>query len=138
MDLGSIIDLMGLKEESIPIDFSSLELYKKEFPLILILGYYIGISGLLLLFDQSVRLVDKKVKDQLKPSEYEIIFKNKKLIVDRTHKKVSLLLGGLMFYKKQLTSYNFEDFDGRDVYFNLINSKEPAVRYLREFDLMNQ
>lgn len=137
-DIGNVYDVLSMDEASSPVDFVTINIYSKSVPAVVVLGYLVGIRSILKVLNTKYRVLDnKKSKDILK-DEYKIVFKDMVLVLSRKDKISSLLISGLLEYEKELKKYNFNDFDHKDVYFNLLLSKGLGSVYTKEIDILDK
>jgi hypothetical protein len=66
---------------------------------------------------------------KLKPTDLTIKFKDYYLVFNRYPLQQSLIVAGLTFFKTD--TFNLEDFNNKDVYYNLLMSKNTSINYLK-------
>lgn len=128
----NIYNLLDLDESEAPIDYSEVTVFSKSIPVVIALSFLTNLESVLKLFDTGYRIVNYDEKITLRSDEYSINFKDKNIIVDRNNKLVSMILGGLAAFKKDLRKYNLSDMNSPDTIFLLLQSKGITVPYLKE------
>lgn len=136
--LGNIFQVLQLTQASAPVDFTEVRVFSKTVPVGIILGYNIGFRNLLKLLGVKYRIVEGRKNKGLLDSEYAITFADESYVFPRNDKVSSMILGGFLEYEKQLKHFSTDEFDGKDVYLNLLNSKGLTSIYIREMDLTDQ
>lgn len=136
--IGNIYDVLGLPEQKAPTDFTTVRIFSKTVPVVIVLGYLIGISKLLKSLEVNYRVVENKSLMQLQKHEYAITFKDEIYIFSRKDRVSSLIISGLLEFEKELKNYTFDQLDHKDVYFVLLKSKGLGSIYVREIDLLDK
>lgn len=136
--VGTIFSIAGINHNNAPIEFSAVKIYSKSVPIALVLGYYLGIDSLLTLLDVTYTEYPAGKRIELKPNEYTLVFGDKKIVLSRYDTKASMVLGGFKEYDKILKNYNYDEFNKKDVYLNLLASSKLTARYLDEITLIDQ
>lgn len=136
--IGDIYSVLELPIQNAPLDFTEVKVWSKAVPVGVILGYTIGFTNLLRLLDVKYRVVEGKRPGELEPHEYVIGFKDRKYILDRRNTTATLILAGFTDFDKQLKQYDVTEFNRKDVYLNLLESKGLSSMYIREIDLTQQ
>ncbi len=135
--LGDFYNISGIAEASSPIEFTSVKIFSKELPLVLVLGYYLGLEHLLSILGVKYRQPNKdKSLTKLLPNEYAVVFKDTTLIFNKRDMPSSLIVGGLTAYKDNISKYRLEQFSQPHVYFNLLAEKGFSGIYIKEMDLL--
>ena len=137
-ELGDIFDILQLDAIKAPVDFSEVNIFSKSVPVAFFLGYNIGFKNLLKLTQAKYRIVEGRQNKNMAPHEYAIQFKDYSYIFSRKDKVASLILAGFNEFDKQLKQYEVDDFNTKDIYLNLLESKGLSAIYIREMDLMQQ
>ena len=136
--LGNIYSVCGLNEREAPVDFSEVTLFKKAVPVGVMFGYYLGFKNLLTLLGEEGRWVPKNTKGLVAlPGDYVIKFADGSYIFNNANKVNALILGGFTEVIKTTRMYNAEEFDKKDVYFNILQSLGMSAMYVREMDNLN-
>jgi hypothetical protein len=137
-DLCTIEELLKVDLEKTPIDHAELKILGKDVPVGIILGYELGLSGLLKLLKVEPRRVHVGTRVNLDSFEFPIVFEDETLVFSREDKNASLILAGFNEYHKSIRNYSVYEFDKPGVYLNVLESDGASARYLREIDLMYQ
>ena len=135
---GNIFNILKLNEQKAPVDFAELRIFSKTIPIGVVLGYYLGFSAVLKLLNIPYRIVENRRNKDLKQDEYAISFQDESYIFSRKYKTASLVLGGFLDFDKETRHYPVSAFDKKDVYFNLLSSKNLTSIYIRELNLTQQ
>lgn len=135
--LGDIYAILQLNAKAAPLDFSEVKIFSKAIPVGILLGYYLGFTGVLELLKVSYTVVDSKPR-VLEVQQYAITFADKTYIFSKEDKIASLILGGYVHFAKQIRRIEASEFEHKDVYFNLFREKGLTTIYIREADLLNQ
>lgn len=136
--MGDIYQALGLHAQDAPVDFSEVKVFSKAVPVGAVLAYYIGFSKLVKVLKAKYRKVEPRKQLMLEAHEYAIRFKDGAYVFSRNNGAASLILSGLNEFEKDLKRYPVEDFDQKDIYLNLLESKGLSSLYIRELGLMNQ
>lgn len=134
--IGDVFTVFELDPSKAPIDFTELAIYSKSVPLGVVLSYYIGFSNLVKLLSPRVRIIPSNTRSNLANDEWEIKFKDKKVIFTRKDRLSTMLLAGFLDFDKSTKLYFLEAFDSKNVYLNLLDSKSITQRYIKELDLL--
>lgn len=135
-DLGTIYQVLQLEERSAPLDFSETRVFSKYVPVGVVLGYYLGLRGLIALLNAPYRTVPNRKNKNLQPDEYALVFKDQSLIFKRGNRTAELILAGFNDFEKVIRVYDVAEFDNPDVYLNLLLSKKMGAIYIRELDML--
>lgn len=136
--IGDIYNVLELPAQDAPVDFTEVKIFKKAIPVGLILGYVLGFRNLLKFLKAEYSVVEGRRAPPLQAHQFAISFRDTKYIFNRNQKSASLILAGFNDFEKQLRQYNVEEFDNKNVYLNLLESKGIGSIYIREIDLMQQ
>lgn len=136
--LGTIESILHLDLQSAPVDFTVLKVLSRTIPVGVVLGYELGLDGLMKLLNVTPRRVNAGSRLNLLPNEYTLVFSDETLIFSRDDKIASMLLAGFNEYHKGIRQYSVYEFDRRAVYMNIMDTNGSSVRFLREIDLMYQ
>lgn len=136
--IGSIYNVLRLDQSKSPIDFAEVRIFSKTIPIVLVISYYIGFKKLLKLLNVKYRIVEARKNKNLEDHEYAISFKDISYVFSKKDLKATVILSGLLTYEKQIKQYDFKEFDKKNVYYNMIESKGLSALYIREMDLTNK
>lgn len=130
--LTELMDLTGVSPSPLH-EWVTLKIMDIRLPVIFAICYRFGLSKTLEHLNVNYRLVDAHKRiPELKPSEIVIRFKDTRLIINRVPLQHSLLFSGLTDYN--LTHLNMADMDDQDSYYDILQSKNLSIRYLRGID----
>lgn len=135
-ELGDIFDVLQFEREKAPVNFSEVRVFSKYIPVGIVMGYYIGLRGLLSLLDIHFRVVHARKNKQLLPDEFALNFKDVSLVFKDKGDAATMVIAGFQDYDKVTRLYDVSQFDHKDVYLNLLMSKKIGAIYVRELDLM--
>ena len=131
--------ILGLDARKAPVEFAEVKIFGKMVPAGIVLGYLLGFKNLLeLIKAPSMRIVPVGKRANLVDDEWAINFDDKAYIFSRRDRLASMVFGGWREFSNTTTRFPVEEFDRKDVYFNLFEEKKLGVRYLRELDLLEQ
>ena len=130
--LGTIEEILGIDTAKKPIEMATMTVFNKNIPVGMVLGYLLGIDTLLKTLNVTPRVVPSGKTLNLQPNEFRIKFKDVSLIVDASDPKAAMILNGFNAHHKAIAEYPLEYFNKPDVYFNVLQTANLGVRYLRE------
>lgn len=136
--LGDIFDVLKLDVTKAPVDFSEVKLFSKPVSLAFVLGYSIGFHNLIKLLGARYRTVEGRQLKEMNKHEYSIGFSGISYIFDRRDREASQILGGFLEYEKLIKRFDVSEFDHKDIYLNLMESKGLGSIYIRELDLVQK
>lgn len=134
--LPSFEAMVGLEQESAPVDFAVAKVQGKNIPVGVMLAYYSGLQNLLTELAVTPRRVPARGRLNLEAHEYTLSFADETLIFSRKDAYAALLLAGFNDYHKALRSYSVHEFDQPSVYLNILASTGLSARHIREMDLL--
>ena len=110
-----ILEIVGLKESDLPMEYTTLQIMKDQIPTVILLGYYIGLEQLFRLVNVPYTKHEPNARVQYDPEkEYVVKFKDVKLVIKKTNKYGDLIIAGLLPLQKVL----------KDIKFSTLNKKE--------------
>lgn len=135
----SIETLLGLDARKAPVEFAELKIFGKMIPIGIVLGYLLGFENLLQLVNApTVRTMPVGKRLNLVGDEWAVNFDDKSYIFSRRDRLATMVFGGWRDFSDTTTRFPAEEFNKKDVYFNLFEEKKLGVRYMRELDLLEQ
>lgn len=135
----AIESLLGLDARKAPVEFAELKVFGKMVPVGVVLGYLLGFENLIQLVQApSMRIVPVGKRPNLVGDEWAINFDNQSYIFSRRDRLATMIFGGWREFSETTSRFPSEEFNKKDVYFNLFEEKKLGVRYLRELDLLEQ
>ncbi len=134
----SLYELLGIDEKKVPVEFTTVNIFSKSIPLVIVLGYLIGFENILKYLNTKYRLVESNKQSKLESNEYEIKFKDYKLVLDRKDVKSSLILGGFRMFEDLNKNQYIKNLNNKDIYFDYYKYLGLTSIYLKETDLYNE
>lgn len=131
-------ELLGLAGFKAPVEFAELRVFGKMIPVGVVLCYLMGLDEVCRRLDVKPRIVPAGQRTNALPGEWPIVFQDETWLFNREDTVATLILGGWRDYRETTVNYNHQEFNRRDVYFNVLDENGLSVRYLRELDLMAQ
>lgn len=135
--VGELYEIIGITNSEPPTEMATVKVFSKHIPVGVVLGFKLGIDKLIDKLGVEVKRIPVGTRVQLAPQEYKIVFADETLVVSRSDRIASLILGGFVSYHRSLKQYNLQDFNQPDVYFNLINEQGLSARFIQEMELMD-
>lgn len=133
---GMLEELVGIEGRP-PVDMAELGIMGKTIPMGIVLGYHLGLDGLLKKLKVKPRWVPRGQRVEHGNDEFIIVFKDETLILPRTDGLSSIIMSGFNMYRTQIRDYNSHELNKPDAYKRLLNSVGlSAQRYIKELDLM--
>jgi hypothetical protein len=135
----AIETILGLDARKAPVEFAELKVFGKMIPIGVVLGYLLGFDALLSLVNApSMRVVPVGKRASLVDDEWAMNFDDKTYVFSRRDRLATMVFGGWREFSDTTSRFPAEEFNKKDVYFNLFEEKKLGVRYLRELDLLEQ
>jgi len=132
--LGAIEDILNI--EDIPIGFSETIVLAKKVPLGMILSYYIGFFNLIKALKVKPVILPVRKIHKLAKDEYQIKFSDYKAIFKKDNKAANLIFGGFAYFKNFIKDYEMDDFNYRDVYYNVFVERGITNLHLKELNIL--
>ena len=132
--IGVLEDVFQLDINRAPIEYSEIQIANKTIPLGLVLGYMMGFKALLAKLRIKPRIVGRGERPNMTPDEWRIVFDDETWVFDRKDSMACMVFAGLLDYREVISQFPSNEFDKKDVYFNVLESKKMGIRYLREMD----
>jgi hypothetical protein len=137
-NVGSFYSLVGINEIKVPLEYTTLTIFSQDIHVAIILGYLMGLNNLIKFLNAKHRLIPSNKQSKLESFEYEIKFKDYKLILDRREIKNTLILGGLTKFDDLTREVFIKEMDTKEVYFDFYKYLGLNSIYLKETDLYNE
>lgn len=135
----SIETMIGLDARKAPVEYAELKVFGKLIPIGVVLGYLLGFETMIhMLNPPSMRTVPVGKRTNLVGDEWSINFDDKAYVFSRRDRLATMIFGGWREFSETTSRFPTEEFNKKDVYFNLFEEKKLGVRYLRELDLLEQ
>lgn len=153
--INDIFTCIGLDQSKAPVDFSTLTVFSKNIPLVLVLGYLLGINKLITFLDVPVKKFKRGTRYlksnssheiESKPNNTQVIaadevmlrFKDYDIVYSRNNEKASLILSGFKEVKNYIKDISYDEFNRKDAYFSILDNLGLNSIYIREIELMDQ
>ncbi|QXO10909.1 hypothetical protein pEaSNUABM54_00083 [Erwinia phage pEa_SNUABM_54] len=132
--IGAFEDLLDIPTDVRPTDVAEMGICQKRVPLGFILSYIYGIDELFGRCGVEPKRYEPTEKPVVTGDEFVIRFKDQTLVISRTNQLASLLFAGFRSYRNGVMNYNYEDFNGKDVYLNVLEAMGVPARVGRELE----
>ena len=113
----------------LPYEFTLVTIISQSYSLIFLLGLIHGLMPVLRHIKARVRFVPKGKSVKLADNELRINFKNGSLVYNRYPLLQSFIISGLSWCNP--SSYNIEDFEVEDTYFDILMNKGISVNQIK-------
>lgn len=134
--MDSIFKQVGIDENTAPIESISIKVFKRRLPVALLLAYYLGITRLLKFLNIKHKLLDRNNRYNLEKDEYVIIFKDKKLILNKTDEIGTLIMEGLNSISKEIKTVEYNLLEKKATFVVLFNALDLPTLYINEIKIM--
>jgi len=135
-ELPNIFEQLGIDTSSMPIETVVIKIFKKRLPIAILLSYYLGITSLLKLLRAKHTVLKRTERYSLKPDEYVVTFKDKKIVLTRNDKLATLIFGGFTTMAKILKDIDYGLLDKKESFPILFNNMDLSPLYVNEIKLM--
>lgn len=133
--LGTFESLIGIDDLVSPIEYVNLRVIDKNIPLGVILAYEMGLDNLLKSLRVKYDLIDGTIRALTSTSSFFTIwFKDKTLMIYRSSRKTDMILSGLREYQDFIRNRTYREFDNKEIYLPMLESRKLTLRYLSEID----
>lgn len=130
-----LYEFLSIEKEP-PLEMAEIKVFSNSIPLVFLLGYYKGLSGLLKLLNVRPRKVYRGQRLTLASTEYAIKFADEVWIFDRRDTKASIILSGFNHYKRYIEDYSANQFDNKDTFISILSDTGLTMQVENEFKLM--
>lgn len=134
-NLGRFEDILEIDHDRLPLTYSTIKLMGEGVPLGPVIAFHIGLMPMLKYLKATVKIVESSKRAPLEKYEYKIRFADYSLILDRRNYHHTLLLSGFNYFKDFIKSYNLEDFNKKDVYYNLLEYRNFNIAVIKEMEV---
>lgn len=135
-DIGDIFDLVELDINKGPIEYTNIRIYREQFPVGLLLSYYLGFESMLKLFKPTYRI--EEVGKRISVRDYVITFKNKTYVFQRSDLKTDMIFYGLSTLNDTLVKVNAENLNVRSKFSTIFTDLKLSVLYINEIKLLDE
>lgn len=134
-DIPNFLDIFNKTTSGKKLMFTRATIMKKKVPIILLLSFLIGLEPLLNKLKVDYQFSENRIR--IDDVDKNIIsFKDGYLIYDSSKFSNALILNGLLSIPTE--NYNFLEFSGKDIYFNIFNSLYGRRNIGNAFENFNQ
>lgn len=130
-----LYEFLSIEKEP-PLEMAEIKVFSNSIPLVFLLGYYKGLSGLLKLLNVRPRKAYRGQRLTLASTEYAIKFADEVWIFDRRDTKASIILSGFNHYKRYIEDYSANQFDNKDTFISILSDTGLTMQVENEFKLM--
>lgn len=131
----SLEEFLEIDLEKAPEDYVELDVYGKSIPMVLILGYQLGLGNLLATLKVNY-LRQAKVTDELYKTHLIVRFRDEYILIPKRDKVACLIMNGFNRFKNDIRKRSVYDFDNKDAYADVFENNSIDLRYLKECQTM--
>lgn len=110
-------------------EWTDIKILDKKFPVGFLLCFQFGLRHVLQYLGVKYTLYEKRKRMQLRYSDIVIPFADRVLVIPRYPLRNSLIIAGLQFFDTK--NYLLEEFDTKNVYYELLTAKGYRTNYLK-------
>ena len=136
--VGSITDLLEIDNTKLPKAFSAIKILGDNIPLGICLSYYLGLTGLLSVTQTQYKLIEANSRYTPQAKELVIKFLDYKLVVTLDTTEKELLFNGYVYYKDFIKQHAIKEFDYKEIYLNILESRDSGLIHLKELNLLEE
>jgi len=136
-EIGSIYEIFEIDKSKIPPTFSMIKILGDDIPLGVVLAYYMGLNNLIAVTKTKYELLPRNKQYQAKENEVVLKFSDHKLIL-KPNKEHKLLFNGFLFFKDFIKENEFNYFNSKDIYLNMLETRGFNLLHLKELDLLEK
>lgn len=133
--LGDFYGLSGIDRSKEPVDFCNLRVFSVNVPIVVCLSSHMGFFNLFSYLGTKYRLIESNKRSNLEPFEYEIKFKDYKIILDKRDRKSLLVFGGLSKFDKLNKEITLEQLKSKEIWFDYFVDMKLNSIYFKELGL---
>lgn len=128
--LGDFYGISGIDRSKEPVDFCNLRVFSVNIPIVVCLSSHMGFFNLFKYLGTQYRVIESNKRSNLEPYEYEIKFKDYKIILDKRDRKSLLIFGGLSSFDKLNKEIILEQLKSKEIWFDyFIDMKLNSIYY---------
>jgi len=136
-EIDSIYKQLGLDISKAPIEYANIKIFRETIPVVVILGYYIGLNKLIKLLGVKYKEYPVKTRVNVEENQYKVIFKDIQLVIDKDNGKGDLIIGGLRSIQKIIKTIDYKTLNKANLYTVLFNAMNLPILYVNEIKLLN-
>ncbi len=133
----SFYQLVGIDVQDTPLEFTTINIFSKSIPVIMILGYLMGLDNILTYLKPEMKVLKATERYAPTDQEYVVKFKDIKYIFNRSEIKNTLLLAGLLEFDKLNKKTEAHLLNDKDIYYLYFKELGLNSIYIKETDLYN-
>lgn len=134
--IGTLADLLETDLGRMPTAMTEVKVFGKAVPMGIILAYLVGLRKLLKTLKVKYRLVRRGQRAELAEDEQALIFADQTLVYKTDDLEANMILNGFYEYRNGIKQYDLHEFDDRQVYAPVLETRGLGLRHTREFELM--
>lgn len=136
--LGKIEGLLQLNTEKIPQAFSAIKILGDTISLGVMLAYYMGLKDLVAITRSQMEVYPPR-KQVTKPECGAVLtFSDARVVITCPNQTAELLFAGFLFYKAHIKTQLLESFYSKNVYLDLLESRDSGLMHLKEMDMLRE
>jgi hypothetical protein len=136
--LGKIEGLLQLNTEKIPQAFSAIKILGDTIPLGVMFGYYLGLKDLVAVTRSQMEVYPPR-KQVTKPAIGVVLtFSDARVVITCPNQTAELLFAGFLFYKTHLKTQQLESFYNKNVYLDVLESRDAGLMHLKEMEMLRE
>lgn len=134
--LGDIYTYLNIDVNKGPIEYANVKIYNENYPVALLLCYYLGLEQALKLFKVKYEVITDKTRTVVNSDQYIITLLDAKILITRDFGMGDMLFYGLCIMKDALADMKYSFMNNREQYQLLFNKLNMQVAYISEIKLL--
>lgn len=130
-DYGYIEEFLELPLVKAPVPMSTININGYNFPLVVVLSYWMGFDNLLKTLNADYRLIEPNTRPVLEPFEYMITFADERMVFNSKDRNTSLIISGLRKLSS-LNNFSREHLNDPNVWFSLMDDARVKPNHFKE------
>jgi len=137
-EIEDLFTLLDIEQHTAPIEYSTVKIYKKTIPVVILLSYYIGLDKLLKLYKVKYTRHEpnERIHKDIIHNSLVFKFKDIKLVLPRDYGEHDTLFAGLNTIKSTLADINYRVMNDRGSFETLFSKEEYASLYTNEIRIL--
>lgn len=132
IELPDLYELLEIPREEAPIEYSSIKIFKKRIPIVLLLCYYYGLANLLNILKVKYYKIEAGKRIQIQPNEYVVRFQDIKLVITRDEGLGDIIISGLLSIHKVIKTVIYKVLNDKSSFAALFSKLEYSILYVNE------
>ncbi len=133
--LGDFYAVSGIDRNKEPVDFCNLRVFSVNIPVVVCISSHMGFFNLFSYLGTKYRVIESNKRSNLEPFEYELKFKDYKIILDKRDRKSLLIFGGLTKFDKLNKEITLEQLKSKEIWFDYFTDMKLNSIYYKELGL---